>query len=180
MASPPVPGRRPNRAPASAALRAVSSVEGVPASARSAGVRVVDRESLLLDRVDEVDGGTSQVRPAHLVGHNLDPVEGADDVAVDLALVEIQLVAQARTAPWLDRDPQPEVITVFLRQQAADLGGRNPAKDDALSRYVVLNCHLVSSRSQGRRASGAAFLHPVQRYAKHAHSASAGPSALPG
>src|SRR5262245_32683110 len=91
-----------------------TSVEGVSAGARAGRVRVVDGEALLLDRVDEVDGRTGQVRPAHLVGHHLNAAEGADNVTVDFALVKVQLVAQARTAAGLDRNPQPEIITVLL------------------------------------------------------------------
>src|SRR5262245_24955234 len=102
-----------------------TSVEGVSAGTGAGRVRVVDGETLLLDRVDEVDRGTCQVRPAHLVGHHLNAAEGADDVAVDFALVKVQLVAQARTATGLDRYPQPEIITVLLGQQGADLHGGN-------------------------------------------------------
>src|SRR5580704_9129712 len=47
------------------------SVEGIAAGAGTRGVRVVDREALLLDRVHEVDGRAHQVRGAHLVGHDL-------------------------------------------------------------------------------------------------------------
>jgi hypothetical protein len=57
--------------------------ERVPAGAGSAGVRVVDREPLLLDRVDEVDARAAEVRRAHPVDDHLDTAEVGDDVAVE-------------------------------------------------------------------------------------------------
>src|SRR5437773_12218854 len=51
------------------------SVEGVAAGAGPGGVRVVDREALLLDRVHEVDGGPTEVRGAHLVRDHRHPAE---------------------------------------------------------------------------------------------------------
>src|SRR5262245_33250925 len=44
-----------------------SAAERVAAGAAARGVRVVDREALLLDGVGEVDGGAAQVRGAHPV-----------------------------------------------------------------------------------------------------------------
>src|SRR5690554_2376090 len=51
------------------------SAERVTTGAASGRVGVVDRESLLLNGVFEVDAGTVEVRHAHLVDHNLNPVE---------------------------------------------------------------------------------------------------------
>src|SRR5699024_7045502 len=51
------------------------SVERVAAGAGTAGVRVVDGEALLLDRVGEVDGRTAEVGSAHPVDDDLDAVE---------------------------------------------------------------------------------------------------------
>src|SRR6185437_7686632 len=100
-------------------------METVAAGAGTGGVGVVDREALLLDRVDEVDRRAHQVRAAHLVGHDIDAAERADDVAIDLPLVEVQLVPQARTTTGLYGDPQPEVVAALLSQQGADFGGRH-------------------------------------------------------
>ena len=61
-------------------------MEAVAAGARAGGVRVVDREALLLDGVDEVDGGAAQVRGAHAVGDDLHTVEVLLHVAVERAL----------------------------------------------------------------------------------------------
>src|SRR5215469_3625132 len=126
------PGRAPGRA----------SVERIPAGAGPGGVRVVDGEALLLDRVHEVDGGAAQVGRAHPVGDDVDAAELADHVAVDLALVEVQLVTQAGAAARLHGDAQPKVVAALLLQQAADLDRRGIRQDDALRCGLVLNCHL--------------------------------------
>src|SRR3954462_4217029 len=47
--------------------RTALAAEGVSAGAAAGGVRVVDREALLLDGVREVDGGAGEVRGAHPV-----------------------------------------------------------------------------------------------------------------
>src|SRR6266487_1181729 len=82
----------------------LGSVEGVPAGARAGGVRVVDREALLLDRVAEVDGGALHVGGAHPVDGHPQPVEVAEQVAIERALVEEQLVTQTGAATGLDGD----------------------------------------------------------------------------
>jgi len=46
-------------------------VERVAAGAGTARVGVVDREALLLDRVDEVDGRAAPVRAPHPLHHHL-------------------------------------------------------------------------------------------------------------
>ena len=46
-----------------------------------------------------------------------------DDVAVELTLVEEELVAQARAATGLDGDAQREVVATLLLEQRGDLGG---------------------------------------------------------
>src|SRR3954464_8186861 len=73
-------------------------VERVPAGAGAAGVGVVDREALLLDRVHEVDGRAGEVRHAHPVDDDAHGAVGVllNAVTVERALVEEQLVAQAR------------------------------------------------------------------------------------
>src|ERR1700733_1948816 len=125
------------------AANPAASVEGVAAGARTRGVRVVDGETLLLDRVDEVDRRAHQVRGAHLVRHDLHATEVGDDVAVDLAFVKVELVAKPRAAARLDRDAQPQVVPALLREQATHLGGRDLGQDDALC-GLLLNSHLSS------------------------------------
>src|SRR5690349_4961636 len=97
------------------------SVERVAAGAGTRRVRVVDREALLLDRVDEVDRRAHQVRGAHLVRHDVDAAEFGHDVAVDLALVKVELIAKPRAAARLHRDTQLEVVASLLREQRAHL-----------------------------------------------------------
>jgi len=58
-------------------------VERVSAGAASAGVRVVNRKTLLLDGVDEVDGGAIQVVNTHFVDHHLDTAEVNGRVSVE-------------------------------------------------------------------------------------------------
>src|SRR5262245_39400051 len=118
------------------------SVERVAAGAGTRGVRVVDREALLLDGVDEVDGGPGQVGGAHLVRDDLDTAELAHEIAVDLALVEVQLIAQARAATWLHGNTEPQVIAALLLQQVAHLHGCCLSEDNALGGRLILNCHF--------------------------------------
>src|SRR5882762_9076122 len=92
------------------------SVEGVPTGAGARGVRVVDREALLLDRVDEVDRGALHVGGAHPVDGELDTGEVDGQVAVERAVVEEELVTQARTTAGLHGDPQRQVVATLLIQ----------------------------------------------------------------
>src|SRR6266480_3886035 len=112
----PVPG---GRICGASSGRGPASVERVAAGAGPGRVRVVDRETLLLDRVDEVDGGAGEVRRAHLVGDHVHAFELGIDVAVDLALVEVELVTQARAAAWLNSDAKPQVIAALGGQETA-------------------------------------------------------------
>src|SRR3954451_11939056 len=68
--------------------RVSDSVERVAARARTGRVRVVDREALLLDGVDEVDGGAGQVGRAHPVCDHMHAAVRGNDVAVHVPLVE--------------------------------------------------------------------------------------------
>src|SRR6266568_1755038 len=147
------------------------SVEGVAAGAGTRRVRVVDREALLLDGVHEVDGRAHQVRGAHLVGHDVDAAEVGDDVAVDVALVEVELVAKTRAAARLHRDTQPKVLATLLGEQRAHLDRSTVGQDDPL-RGLLLNSHL-SSRLVHVPLSDGVWRCPnvqSQRYAVRAHS----------
>src|SRR4029453_19263234 len=79
-------------------VRRFRSVKAVATGARAGGVGIVDREALLLDRVDEVNGRAHQVWRAHPVGDDVHSAKDVDDVAVEAALVEEQLVAKPRAA----------------------------------------------------------------------------------
>src|SRR5690625_2269789 len=97
--------------------------EGVTAGAGSPGVGVVDRESLLLDGVGEVDRAPREVGHTHPVDDDFDPVEAADGVPVELAFIEVQLVDQSGTAARLHGNAQAQVVAPFLLQQCRDLAG---------------------------------------------------------
>src|SRR3954466_2520087 len=109
-------------------------VERGAAGAGAAGVRVVDREALLLDRVDEVDDGAVEVRRAHPVDPDLEAVELPEQVAVERAVVEEQLVAQAGAATGLHRDAQVHVVATLLLEQGAGLHGGGVGGLDTLGR----------------------------------------------
>src|SRR6185436_5814787 len=100
---------------------AVSSAEGVAAGAGAARVGVVDGEALLLDGVGEVDGRAVQVGSAHPVDDDLDSAEVDDQVTVEGALVEVELVDQAGAAAGLHAHPQAKVVAALLFEQALDL-----------------------------------------------------------
>src|SRR5215813_302467 len=125
-----------------AAVNRPPSVERVAAGAGPGRVGVVDREALLLDRVDEVDSGAGQVRGAHLVGDHVHALELGLDVTVDLALVEVELVAQSRAPTRLHSDAKPQVVAAFAGQKAIHLGCRRGGEVDALGCRLVLNRHL--------------------------------------
>src|SRR5665213_244196 len=116
--------RRHAKGPANGrAFRSPELVERVPAGARAAGVRVVDREALLLDGVDEVDRRTGEVGLAHLVDDDVHAAEVLNLVAVNRAVVEVELVTQTGAATGLHRYSQREVGTTLLLKQRLHLGG---------------------------------------------------------
>src|SRR3954451_13019703 len=139
------PSRAPPRACEGWGGRGPSSVEGVAAGAGAARVRVVDREALLLDGVDEVDGRAAEVRDAHPVDDDLHATELEGLVAVEEALVEEELVAETRAATGLHRDPQPQVVATLLLQQRLHLESGGVTEDDAggAGGLRVLHGHVV-------------------------------------
>src|SRR3954471_23225366 len=120
--------------PAVGWLRAGSAAERVAAGAAAPGVRVVDGEALLLDRVGEVDGGAAQIRGAHAIDDDRDAVRRQLEVTVEAALVEEELVLQAGAAAGLDGDAQTEVVAALLLQQGADLDRGRFGERDVLGR----------------------------------------------
>src|ERR1700722_7649930 len=81
-------------------------VEGVATGAGTGGVRVVYGATLLLDGVDEVDGSALHVRRPHPVVGQRHAGEVGGEVAIERAVIEEQVVAQAGASPGLDGDPQ--------------------------------------------------------------------------
>src|SRR5690606_27414468 len=120
-------------------------VERVATGARAGGVRVVDGEALLLDRVDEVDGGAHEIGSAHPVGDHAHAAEVRHDVAVHGTVVEEELVAEPRATPRLHGDPQLQTFLTLLLEQALDLGCGRVGQDQALRRgLAALNRHLLT------------------------------------
>src|SRR6478735_1298297 len=122
-----------------ASVRRCGSAEGVAAGAAAARVGVVDGEALLLDGVGEVDRGALEVGGAHPVDDDLDTVEVADEVTVEAALVEVELVDQAGAAARLDTDAEAEVVATLLLEQALDLRRRDVRPDDTVGGSLGLN-----------------------------------------
>src|SRR5918998_6138080 len=73
----PTDAKDPGRGVRPGSFAEPRSVERVAAGAGATRVRVVDREALLLDAVDEVDDGALQVRGRHPVDADLQTVEVA-------------------------------------------------------------------------------------------------------
>ena len=80
---------------------------------------------------------------AHPVDDDLDAVEVGDDVAVERALVEEELVAQAGAAARLHGDAQPQVVAAFLLEQGLDLHRGDVGEDDAGRCAVVASVDSV-------------------------------------
>ena len=107
-------------------------MEGVTARTRTGRVRVVDGESLLLDRVHEVDRRATEIGSTHAVGDHSHAPEIRHDVAVEAPVVEEELVAQTRTAPGLHRDAQRQIVPTLSFEERLDLGSRGLGQDDAV------------------------------------------------
>ena len=115
-------------------------MEGFAAGASVLGVRVVDREALLLDGVGVVDHGTAQVGGAHAVDDDLDAVEGTNRVAIERAIVEVQLVDEAGAAAGLNGDAQAQVVAALLLKEALDRRGSDVGQNDLVG--GSLSCGL--------------------------------------
>jgi hypothetical protein len=84
-----------------------------------------------------------EVGDAHPVHHDRHAVEVGDDVTVEGALVEEELVAQSRAAAGLDGDAELEVVAPLLRQQALDLRRRGIGDVDAVGADLVGGVDLL-------------------------------------
>ena len=131
-------------------------VEAVATGAGRACVRVVDGEALLLDGISEIDRCTGEVRHAHLVHDEAHTPDNVSLVTVELAVVEVQLVAQASAATWLNSNAKRKVVAAFLVEQSLRLCSRCFSKGHArgrgrcshsfslLSEYLHARCVLRS------------------------------------
>jgi len=104
-----------------------------------------------------------EVRGAHPVDDDLDPAEVNDQVAVEGALVEVELVDQAGATAGLHTHAKAKVVTTLLLEQARDLGCSNVRQQYAMGRLaycrffgncvreaglgVVLNTHVLNPSS---------------------------------
>lgn len=106
-------------------------VKTVSTGTTALSVRVVDSETLLLDGVFEVDACTVKVRNAHLVDHNFYAVTKVNaHIAVENALIEVELVDEPRASARLNGQTQAQIIATFLRHQATDLVRSNLGQDN--------------------------------------------------
>ena len=86
------------------AANALSSLERVAAAARGDGVRVVDLEPGLLDRLEVVDTAAAQMRSAERIDDHLDTLALELVVALLGAAVEAEPVLEPRAAARNDAD----------------------------------------------------------------------------
>jgi len=119
-------------------------VERVSAGARSGGVGVVDGETLLLDGVDEIDGGATEVGSAHPVGNDTHTTEVLQDVAVEAAVVEEQLVTQTRASTGLNGNTQRQVVSALGLKKSLHLARGFVGQDDAVGRLGGVAAHHVT------------------------------------
>src|SRR5579864_7449069 len=101
----------------------VLDLEGVAAAAGGDGVRVVDLEPGLLDRLEVVDARAAQVRGAERVDDDRHALAVEGEIALLGSVVEAEAVLEAGAAAALDRDPEDGDVRL-LRHQRADLLGR--------------------------------------------------------
>src|SRR4029453_1128808 len=158
--------------------RRFRSVKAVATGARAGGVGIVDREALLLDRVDEVNGRAHQVWPAQPVGDDVHSAKDVDDVAVEAALVEEQLVAQSRAATWLHGDAQRKILTPLTFQEGLDLGCRLVGQDNAVCRCGGAVEGLFGCR-HGCHSRGARWPRKAGKKCAPSPNPGAGPPASP-
>src|SRR5579862_3072497 len=102
--------------------RALGRLEAVTAAAGPGGVRVVDLEPRLLDRLQIVDLRALQVRRAERVDDHAHAVRFGLEVALARAAIEAQRVFEAAAAAATNRNPQDLGLAGrLLRHQALDL-----------------------------------------------------------
>jgi hypothetical protein len=93
----------------------------IAARTTALSVGVIDRETLFLDRIFEVNFGPIEVRGTHLVNNQLDTVEFGDQVVGHESFIEKKLINQAGAPTGLDRHSQTQVIATLLVDEAFHL-----------------------------------------------------------
>ncbi len=113
----------------------------------------------------------AEVGRAHPVDDDLDAAELGDLVAVEAALVEEELVAQAGAATRLHGDAQPQVVAALLLEQRLDLDRGGVGQDDAGRRPwsdsvgLRARSRLLLPRRYGRLSPWATLM----RRGRHSH-----------
>lgn len=109
---------------AAVVLFAVCDLEAMATAARTGGVRVVDLEPGLLERLHEIDRSTLEVRGARRVDHDAHAVELDLGVTVVRATVETERVLEAAATATTNRYTQHFGVTSrLLRHEGTNLVG---------------------------------------------------------
>src|SRR6478609_2628728 len=135
-------GATPSRTSPHGVVRrlALGHLERVAAAAGGDGVRVLDLEPGLLDRLEVVDLRAHQIRGAEGVDDDGDALALERVVALLGTAVEAEAVLESRAPAALDRDAQHRHV-LLRRHQVADLHRRRwRQRDDALG--ALLDLHL--------------------------------------
>ena len=88
----------------SVGTRCEALVERVSTRTASRRLRIIDGETLFLDRILKVDRGSVEIRHAHLVDNDLDSIEVDGDISLEQTLVKVELVDEARASTGLHRN----------------------------------------------------------------------------
>src|SRR3954471_5435456 len=119
-----------------AGIRLIFHLEGVAAAAARDGVRVVDLEAGLLDRLEIVDPRTRQVRGAEGIDDDTNALTLELVVALLGAAVEAEAVLESGAAAALDRHAEHRHVGL-LGHQGRDLRRRRGRQRDELLRALL-------------------------------------------
>src|SRR5207248_54509 len=123
---------------------AVGYLEAVAAPARAGGVRVVDLEARLLQRLDEVDRRALEVLDARRIDDDADAVELRLAVAFGCAAVEAERVLEAAAPAAADRDAQHLGLAGrLLRHQRLHLARSTLGERQGCRLAGFDSCHLT-------------------------------------
>src|SRR5437764_15465739 len=123
---------------------AVGDLEAVTAPARAGGVRVVDLEARLLQRLDEVDRGALEVLDARRIDDDADAVKLRLAVAFGCAAVEAERVLEAAAPAAADRDAQHLGLAGrLLRHQRLHLARSTLGERQGCRLAGFDSCHLT-------------------------------------
>src|SRR5699024_12481849 len=107
-------GRRAGTAPTLTTTVRCCSVERIATGAATARVRILDRETLLFDDVDEDDRSAFHIRCDHLVERDLQAVEVLEQDAIEITHVDEQWVPETGAATGLHGNTKVHIVTTLL------------------------------------------------------------------